>query len=86
MDIYVTCYILGWILILTMCMICIVGIAMVVWSIVYAIERHKDRKKFFKELVKRRRGNGDPGNANTCISCGAIIPEGSWTCPNCESR
>ena len=22
---------------------------------------------------------------NTCISCGAVIPEGRWTCPNCEN-
>lgn len=22
----------------------------------------------------------------TCICCGAIIPEGRWTCPNCEVK
>ncbi len=22
-------------------------------------------------------------NANTCISCGAVIPEGGWYCSDC---
>jgi RNA polymerase subunit RPABC4/transcription elongation factor Spt4 len=23
---------------------------------------------------------------NTCVICGAIIPEGTLTCPNCENK
>ena len=23
---------------------------------------------------------------NTCVVCGAVIPEGRWICPNCESE
>ena len=25
-------------------------------------------------------------NADRCISCGEIIPEGRWVCPNCERK
>ena len=30
-------------------------------------------------------GGEEKQNANTCISCGSIIPEGRWQCPNCEN-
>nr|DAQ64626.1 MAG TPA: alpha-aminoadipate carrier protein [Caudoviricetes sp.] len=23
---------------------------------------------------------------NTCVICGAIVPEGRWVCPQCERR
>lgn len=23
-------------------------------------------------------------NANKCVHCGEVIPEGSWSCPKCE--
>lgn len=25
-------------------------------------------------------------NADRCVSCGEIIPEGRWVCPNCERK
>lgn len=25
-------------------------------------------------------------NADRCISCGEIIPEGRWVCPTCERK
>jgi hypothetical protein len=25
-------------------------------------------------------------NVDRCISCGEIIPEGRWVCPNCERK
>ncbi len=25
-------------------------------------------------------------NADTCIHCGAIIPEGGWFCKNCDGK
>ena len=25
-------------------------------------------------------------NANKCVHCGAVIPEGRLSCPNCESE
>ena len=33
-------------------------------------------------LVQAHKSN----NANTCISCGAIIPEGRQVCPKCEEN
>jgi hypothetical protein len=29
--------------------------------------------------------NGHIDNANRCIHCDEIIPEGRWHCPNCET-
>ena len=25
-------------------------------------------------------------NVDRCVSCGEIIPEGRWVCPNCERK
>lgn len=38
-------------------------------------------KEFADRLI-----NGDRSNAETCIACGDIIPEGRWMCPNCEEE
>lgn len=36
-------------------------------------------KEFADRLI-----NGNKSNAETCIACGDVIPEGRWMCPNCE--
>lgn len=45
------------------------------------------------EGVKRSYGERKPketvslvDKSNRCVSCGAEIPEGTWTCPSCERR
>ena len=30
--------------------------------------------------------NGHIDKSNRCVSCGAEIPEGTWTCPSCDRR
>ena len=37
-----------------------------------------------KETVSLVDGHID--NSNRCVSCGAEIPEGTWTCPSCDRR
>ena len=43
-----------------------------------------DFRKQLNNLLKEM-GVGEKQNANTCISCGSIIPEGRLQCPNCEN-
>lgn len=37
------------------------------------------------ELFKENKTELSQGNVEHCVSCGEVIPEGSWYCGNCET-
>ena len=43
-----------------------------------------DAERKPKETVSLVDGHID--KSNRCVSCGAEIPEGTWTCPSCDRR
>lgn len=44
---------------------------------------NKDHYKKAEAFARKLIDHAKPTNADTCVCCGAIIPEDSWVCPNC---
>lgn len=42
-------------------------------------EHYKQAEAFARKLIDHAK----PTNADRCVCCGAIIPEGQMVCPNC---
>jgi hypothetical protein len=44
---------------------------------------NKDHYKKAEAFARKLIDHAKPTNADTCVCCGAIIPEGQMVCPNC---